>query len=146
MPRSLTGLVSLTLLLACTGMESLPAAASLRCLAKSPSLTDARALRSAVRHEAGKIASALRMTDFCRHSDSGYADLQSPVSPGSEGAQEWWTLQCRRSSYVMQGQWSCDAPDRHRRIELRAIFGGVSRAIDVEFGDSVPVTTARDLG
>jgi len=45
----------------------------------------------------------------------------------------------------MQGQWSCDAPDRHRQIELRAIFGGVSRALDVEFGDSVSVTTARDL-
>jgi hypothetical protein len=144
--KLLPAVVLAPFLLVVLGMAlSQSAAGNAPCLTKRALPIDEQNIRIAARVKAVAIAPTLHITDFCGYESSAHVELQSPSVSTPEGAQAWWRMTCERSNSTQRGSWICDAPERHRRLELRATLGAAQRKILADLDRSISVATAREM-
>lgn len=83
----------------------------------------------------------LQAPSACRNRGSASAWIETEYQPNAEGAQEWWSLRCRRA----WRDWSCEPPHLHRSGTMALVIDGRERTISLSFDGNTSLADAREL-
>jgi len=83
----------------------------------------------------------LQAPTACRNPGSARAWLETERRPTAEGAQQWWTINCKRG----QRDWSCDPPHLQRSATMTLVIDGRVRTINLSFDGSISLADAQEL-
>ena len=77
----------------------------------------------------------------CRNPGSALAWLSTAPRLRTDGATEWWAVQCKRET----GEWACEVPVHRQLIWVYVEAGGLLRRVEVSFDGETGLVRARAL-
>jgi hypothetical protein len=83
----------------------------------------------------------LEVTYACWNPDHSRAEVSTPKVLTPEGVQQWWAVSCQRD----ESTWACDRPELKQFIAVDLAVEDQSHAVELSFGQGIPVARARSL-
>jgi hypothetical protein len=77
----------------------------------------------------------------CRNSGNAFSWLETRHRTATDGATEWWMLQCNRK----RGDWLCERPEHKREISVKITIASQVRHLVIHFDERTSILDAREL-
>jgi hypothetical protein len=115
-------------------------AAEMDCASQSLNRQDIAEVEAAARRTL-PASGHLQVTDACWNPDHSRAEVTTPKVRTPEGVQQWWAASCQRN----EATWTCEPREFKQFIAEDLAIGDQSHAVQLSFGQGIPVARARSL-
>jgi len=111
----------------------------LKCKFNYTDTHDHERLRTAIQKVLPADVAVESLPTVCRNPRSALAWLSTAPRLRTDGATEWWAVQCKRET----AEWACEVPLHRQLIWVYVEMKGLLRRVEVSFDEAIGLTRAR---